>query len=500
MSLRLFCSYSLAISILLIEAVFVQKPPQIALSVPGVRLESQPNPQGDITGSNSSQPDSPGKIYIPIVISSEIAAKAPRVNVPYFNGEVNFGETAIFWFGKVNPSDNYADVRVGYNSQELWVHVAIFDRRLWYDGAPSPTTLTAWDATSLFVNLNGNIGNSPGDKAYRFDGELNWWENRADYQASYRGNGSGWSLASIPFSTETGWISLNMPGDDNDDRGWIITYHIPFASLGLSGPPQPGVLWGIGLQLHDRDSENGPPLVDTPWPKTFNPNQPASWGQLSFGIPTYTPPPSSPGGTIIIRNKLNGAVVTDAHVGGGMLCGEAFNPNFFNGWGDANYAGVTQVNVQDQANLGDWPCFSKFYITFPLTQIPAGKVIRSAKLTLYQFGNSNPAGAYDSLIQALVVKEDWNEATITWNNAPYAWENIGQTWVNPLPGFPGLPGVANEWDVTRAVAEAYQQGSPLRLVFYDADFPIDSGKYFYSSDVDDGMPTSRPTLTVDWGN
>jgi hypothetical protein len=256
----------------------------------------------------------------------------------------------------------------------------------------------------------------------------------------------------------------------------------------------------LGLVLHDRDGQVGAPQEDKTWPETMDVNRPGTWGMLSFGLPFYTPPPSSIGGTVTIRHKLNGAVVKDGHVGGSTNCGQPFNPNFFNGWGDANYAGAQQVNIQNQADLGDWPCFSKFYITFPLDSIPSGKVIRSAILTLYQFGNSDPSQAHGSSIQVLTVAEDWDETTLTWNNAPYAWENVSNTWVDPLPGFPGLPGVANNWDLTRAVAEAIQKQVPLRLVLYDADYFMHSGKYFYSSDVDDGMPTSRPSLTVEWGD
>jgi hypothetical protein len=196
---------------------------------------------------------------------------------------------------------------------------------------------------------------------------------------------------------------------------------------------------------------------------------------------------------------LNGAIVKDAHVGGHTLCGEEFNPDFFNGWGDRNFAGYDQINIQNQANLGDWPCFSKYYVTFPLDAIPPGKTILSAQLTMYQFGNSSPQEANSSLIQVLTVNEDWNEGTITWNNAPYAWENVGRAWVGVLPAYPGLPGVAREWDLSRAVAEAYQKGIPLRLALYSADGAMHSGKYFFSSNMDDYTQTSRPVLTVTWG-
>ena len=37
-----------------------------------------------------------------------------RINLHYFQGEIAFGQTAIAWFGKVNRSDNYADIRCGW--------------------------------------------------------------------------------------------------------------------------------------------------------------------------------------------------------------------------------------------------------------------------------------------------------------------------------------------------------------------------------------------------
>ncbi len=447
-----------------------------------------------------NQPNNTTTVYLPIAFTASANSQSPRVNAPYFSDNIEFVLTAVFWLGKVTPSENYMDIRVGYNNQELLVHAAVFDRRLWYDDTPTPVDLTNWDAVSLLIDLTGNVGNSPDRNTYRLDSQLNWGGNRSDYQAAYRGTGSGWNLDNLLFTTVAGWASVNVPGDNNDDRGWLTTYHIPFSSLGLSGPPSPGATWGLGVILHDRDSENGPPQVDKTWPEIMDVNRPGTWGRLSFGLPSYTPPPSSIGGTVTIRHKLNGAVVKDGHVGGSTSCGQPFNPNFFNGWGDANYAGAQQVNIQNQVNLGDWPCFSKLYITFPLNPIPPGKIIRSAMLTLYQFGNSDPSNAYGSMIQVLTVADDWDESTLTWNNAPYAWENVSQTWVNPLPGFPGLPGVANNWELTRSVAEAYQKGIPLRLVLYDSDYFMHSGKYFYSSDVDDGMPTSRPSLTVEWGN
>jgi hypothetical protein len=423
-----------------------------------------------------------------------------RVNAPYFVGDVPFGKTAIFWFGRVTPQQNYADVRVGYNDSELYVNVAVFDRRLWYDTTPSPADLTAWDATSLFLDLDGNTGDRPDANAYRFIAQLNWWEARGAWQAVYRGNNSTWVTATVPFTTTSGWRG-DAPRNDVDDRGWVVTYHIPFASLGLGGAPPPGTTWGLGVILHDRDDASGTSIPDQAWPETMNPASPGTWGQLAFGLPTYAAPPATPGSIVTIRHGLNGALVPDGAAGGDTVCGDGLD--YWTEWGEANYAGAGHANVQNQADVADWPCFSKYYVTFPLNALPAGKVIISATLTLHQFGNAGGGWTpppEPSLIQVHTIKQDWAESTLNWNNAPLALENVSRAWVDPLPSFPGWPGVPRTWDVSGAVAAAYLAGTPLRLALYSADGAYHSGRYFVTSDTGDWNAVGRPTLQVSWGN
>jgi hypothetical protein len=182
------------------------------------------------------------------------------------------------------------------------------------------------------------------------------------------------------------------------------------------------------------------------------------------------------------------------------VCGQDYWPDFFDGWGDANYAGYDQINIQNQADVADWPCFSKFYITFPLNDIPPGKTITAAEFIMYQFGNSDPSQAQSSLIQVLTINQEWDESTMTWNNAPLAQENISQAWVDPILIFPGWPGVEWRWNISRAVAQAYQAKQSLRLVLYDADTAQHSGKYFISSDTGEWNATGRPTLIVTYGD
>ena len=191
----------------------------------------------------------------------------------------------------------------------------------------------------------------------------------------------------------------------------------------------------------------------------------------------------------------------DASVGGYTVCGSGVD--FWTEWGDTNEAHYnperSDFNVQNQADVADWPCFSRYYVTFPLDLVPPGKAILSATLTLHQFGGSYPSQAQPSLIQVLTVGEDWDDAALTWNNAPLAMENVGAAWVDPLAVFPGWPGVPREWDVSQAVAGAYATGEPVRLVLYEADSAYHSGKYFVSSNTPDWNAEARPTLTVVWG-
>lgn len=430
----------------------------------------------------------------------------PRVNAPYVSGSGNIPASrhAVFWFGEVTPASNHVSARVAYNDQRLQVTLHIFDQFLWYNRTPSAPDFVNWDAATLYLNLNGNTGAAPGAQSYRFRAQLSNYQERSGFEAAYRGNGSGWQASNTPFDTQIIWRG----GDDGmnnliADRGWVVIYEIPFSSLGLSGRPGNGTNWGMALTVHDRDDVAGATRSDEWWPVTANDLQPASWSQLHFGMPQHSPPVASAGEWVTVRHGLNGAQVPDAHVGGHSVCGDPFLSDFFSGWGSANYAGYKQVNIQNQWDVADWPCFSRYYVTFPLNQIPAGKVVLSATLTLYQFGNANPQQAESSRIQVLTVAEDWNEATLTWNNAPLAAENVDSRVVEAVPGGNAAwPGVPRTWNVTRAVAQALSANAPLRLAMYSADGAYHSGKYFHSSDTDADNQgfAPRPTLRVLWGD
>lgn len=413
-----------------------------------------------------------------------------RINIPNLDNNEPFAP-AIFWLGKVNMDSNYADVRVWYYNSGLNFVLHITDRLLWYDSTANPAELTQWDAVSIYLDVTGNSGQAPTATSYWFVNQL--WEGRT---GSYRGNGTGWVADSIPFTASDTWRG-NYPNDSVWDMGWQAEFFIPFSSLGMQGPPEEGTRWGVSVVVHDRDSQTDDNIPDQIWPESMRTLNPVSWGQLQFGRPIYTAPTETVEGDTLVRQGLDGISVPDAAVGGHTICGGEMNA--WTEWGNANYEGYTQFNIQNQWDISDFMCFSKYYVTFPLDRIPPQKSIVSATVTLNLFGNAgyNPGDAKPSTIDVLTISEDWVENKITWNNAPYASENISVSWVYPVDE--AHPAGPYSWDVSSAVAEAYQQGKPLRLVFYSTDGDYHSGKYFWSSDTGEWNAEARPSLEIQWG-
>ncbi len=461
------------------------------LFVASIAIGYAPVPPGSFSGSAGERVAAAGQPTV------------RTVNIPHLTSPPAANQTAVFWFGSVSPTATYSDVRIAYTDAELSVFVTTIDRLLWYNTTNPQQDLTAWDADSLFLDTGGPTGAAPAASAFRFDAQLNQPPGTAStsppaWQASFRGNGSSWAPASLPFTTQPGWRGTAL-NSTLDSKGWTMTFHIPFASLGLTAPPPPGTAWALGLVNHNRDSAAGPPLGDTPWPESLAPTVPASWGRLVFGLPAYQPPTTTNNRTLTIQHKLNGAVVPDADVGGYTTCGGALD--YWTQWGNANYAGGADFNIQNESDISDYPCFAKYYVTFPLSSLPAGQGITAATLTLHAFGGSGaPGQATPSQIEVSTVREDWAEASVSWNNGPYALENVAVATVAPLTTQPPWPGVARSWDVSRAVAAAYASGQPLRLALYSADTDYHSGKYFVSSDTGDWNAAGRPTLSVTFGS
>ncbi len=441
-------------------------------------------------------------------LQSAVTINKPRtIHAPYFSTEDVFGERfaemGIFWMGRVTATENYTDVRVGYNDQALFIHASVFDRLVWYDVKADPAKLTAYDAVSVYLNTGDQKATRLSAQQFRFVGQVNWWEDHAKYQAAYTGSGTKWAAApGMTFYSNAGYAGGQF-NNGGENRGWAMGFVIPFSSLGLSGKPDDGTTWGLSVIVHDRDKK--PPATMSPtkvWPEKGSATKPSTWGRLVFGSLPYTPPPSTGGGTTVVRHKLDGQKVYDAGVGGnvGHLCDASA---IWTKWGSYRFPGMADMIIQNQSNLHDWPCFARYYVTFPLSKVPKGKVIKSARLVMHLFGGSDWTQAKPSLIQASTVKTDWSESSITWNSGPMALENVAATWVNPVDHAiqpDEWPGWAYEWDVSAAVAEAYKVGAPLRLALYEADSDYHSGKIFVTSDTGDWNAEGRPTLIIEWGD
>lgn len=429
-----------------------------------------------------------------------------RVYAPIFSGDIRWAEAGIFWFGRVDPpgapGQNYADVRVAYNNDGLAIYVNIEDYYIWYNKTATPASdLTQYDAVAIYLDTAHDRASTPQMDDYLFLSGLRLYEQEANYRRQARGTGTTWNFdwdSAWEDGTYASWYFNPGPNDSQWDYGWWSYIHIPWAALGRSGPPPQGTLWGLGVRLYDRDGDQLPAGAVQPehWPETFHPDQPVTWGELAFGLATYTPQPSLARGTVVIRQGLGGSWVKDTWAGGGGTCsgGHEGDPE------NDTHGDSTALFVANQSLIADFPCFSKSFLRFPLDAIPPGKVILSATLTLHHWGNANPSGAQPSLIWLISVDEDWADSTLTWNNAPLAQENLTATWVNVLPAFPGWPGMRYDWDATQAVAQAYAAGRSLNIALYTADTHFHSSKYFTSSDTGDWNAVGRPTLTVVWGD
>lgn len=185
----------------------------------------------------------------------------PIIHVPYAAGSPDPAKGAIFWFGTLNPASNTANVRLSYADSELVVALHIFDRRTFYDeAAGAGRDLTQWDAMTLYLDLQSDLSAPLSSQSYRFDGQLNHWQQRANYQRAYRWQSGGWQTAAVAFTTTAGF--RGSPNDQQDDRGWNLNFRIPFGSLGLSAPPAKNSQWRMALVLHDRDDPAAAPLAD----------------------------------------------------------------------------------------------------------------------------------------------------------------------------------------------------------------------------------------------
>lgn len=446
----------------------------------------------------------------PYYVLSVNEEKTRRVNMPYYTDEIDWGVSGIFWFG-INeqgyPSRNYLDARLAYTPDALYIRTTIVDYYLWYKVDPTPTDdLTQYDSVAIYLDVNHDRSSQPQTDDYNFFVGSRYWpnENTPAYHRQARGTGTGWDLSWNGDWSEYTYMQwyCNPGPNSNDcgiDFGWSTTFSIPWETVGLQGPPPEETLWGLGVTLYDRDNE--PPEGSLPsqsWPETFASDNPSTWGEIHYGYADYSPPQAVIEGTTLIRaSSPEDNTVEDAFVGGGGTCSGGHE-----GGSDINYGADTSIFTASDTAPTHLPCFNKSFLRFSLDDIPPGKEIISATLTLHHWGNSDPVQAFPSWVHLFTISDPWNEMSITWNNAPLAQENISADWIYPLMEHPGWPGLPYTWDATQAVAEAYAQGMSANLAIYSSD--DDQHKhinvFLSSSEVGDWDYLGRPTLTVTWGS
>ena len=430
---------------------------------------------------------------------------ARRVNIPYFEESVVWAKSAIFWFGineQYLPGKNYVDVRMAYTEQALEIRLTVIDYYLWYNPNPqSSDDLSEYDAAVIYLDTAHDLATLPQSDDYMMLGGARNIpiENAPQYQRDARGDGTAWD-----YTWNGDWTNISTmqwsdsgPNDNsrNIDYGWISHYTIPWSVLNMSGPPHPSTLWGLGIQLFDRD--DNPPLgnVDPEfWPETFQATSPITWGEVHFGDASYIPETTTITGYTQIRaSSPTDNTVEDAWMGGG-------------GWCIGGHEGGSEINYGDHPNLfigsevipTHFPCFNKSFLRFQLDDIPPEVEIISATLTLHLWGNASQVIAPPySWTHLFTVIDGWDEMGIHWNNAPLAQENISSIRVYPYSQSEvDWPGDPYTWDATKAVAEAYAAGEPTNLALYSSDTGRDTSKYFSSSETGDWNFEARPTLNI----
>src|ERR1700730_17160133 len=130
--------------------------------------------------------NSPSPTHFSIPSAKAASPFMRRINIPYFTTDVPFNQAAIFWFGYVDGSNNYIDVRMGYNNSELYIDLHVIDQYVWYDTNAQAPDLTNFDTATLDLHTTSNGRNAPDYSSYKCVAQVTHTQSRANYQRAYR--------------------------------------------------------------------------------------------------------------------------------------------------------------------------------------------------------------------------------------------------------------------------------------------------------------------------
>ena len=131
-------------------------------------------------------------------VAAPTASRPRRVNIPYFSGDIDLSQAAIFWFGQNEwyqhiRGQNYIDVRIAYSPGGLYWRATGIDYYLWYKNNPQPSDdLTHYDALALYLDTGHDRASMPQSDDYYFLVGLHGDESSGDtpqYRRQARGTG-----------------------------------------------------------------------------------------------------------------------------------------------------------------------------------------------------------------------------------------------------------------------------------------------------------------------
>lgn len=173
----------------------------------------------------------------------------------------------------------------------------------------------------------------------------------------------------------------------------------------------------------------------------------------------------------------------------GNVYGDTFDESGNPTWNfdTTNTERIGNCNAVPSGTTGYNTGTNRTYIKFPVLPAPAGVHVTSATLSLYQL--SSYAGA--AQINANLLRQSWNETTLTWNNHPTNWWYMGSG--NASTGY-------NTWisiDVTNAMYNWWQAGEALNGLELGYSNESQACDLFASDDRGSDLPSLSVTYAQD---